>query len=139
MPRRGQLLVHDALGCDAARVTAVLDGIESARHAGFAELLQIALRDVTEPLPPLLAVDLVLDLLHAPMDRRRMRQELLLGERARLVHQLPLFARVEERLPVVDGPASGHRHVVDRDGLEAVVAHHPMAPFNRRASMVRSP
>src|SRR5205814_4467616 len=97
---RGQLLVHDALGDHAAAVTAERFGEQRAGEPGLPDQLEVRPGHLAQEAPPLRAgLVLCLDLLDAPMGRGRLRQDLALGERPRLLHQLELGRRVEEGLP----------------------------------------
>jgi len=101
--------------------TAERFGEQRAGEPGLPDQLEVRPGHLAQEAPPLRAgLVLCLDLLDAPMGRGRLRQDLALGERPRLLHQLELGRRVEEGLPGGDGPAARHGQVVERDGAEAL-------------------
>src|SRR5207253_630402 len=98
VPGRRQLLVYDALGHHAAPVAAVLFGEERPGEPRLAELLEIGPGDGSELLAagsPLVAR---LDLLDLLVGGCGAREDLALGERAALAHDLALGRGAERRL-----------------------------------------
>src|SRR3989441_766950 len=136
--RGRELLGDEAFGDDAPAVAAVRLGKERAGQPGFADAPEIGARHLAQQAAPLGPRRVLgLDLLHPAVRLGGRRQDLLLGEGPRRVHEPLLLRRVEERLAARDGPAAGHGQVGEADGTEqlGVEAHWATLP----ASFERGP
>src|SRR2546425_8037392 len=136
--RGRELLGDEAFGGDAPAAAAVRLGKERAGQPGFADAPEIGARHLAQQAAPLGPRRVLgLDLLHPAVRLGGRRQDLLLGEGPRRVHEPLLLRRVEERLAARDGPAAGHGQVGEADGTEqlGVEAHWATLP----ASFERGP